>query len=231
LLWQPALIALVWMSGQLLLFLSLDRGDVSVATPVLGVKIILVAVLVTLVLGEAVPLKLWAAAALSFLAIVLLNRTEGARHHHVGRTIVYSFLSATAYALFDVLIQKWSPGWGVGRLLPVTAAFLALYSAGIIPMFRAPLRAIAPPAWGWLLAGTGVIAVQSAMFVTALGLYRQATAANVLYSSRGLWSVVFVWLVGHWFRNTERELGGRVLRWRLAGAALMTTAIVLVVLG
>jgi len=43
------------------------------------------------------------------------------------------------------------------------------------------------------------------------------------------WSVVAVWLVGHWFANTEAQLGGQVLRWRLAGAALMTAAIVLIV--
>ena len=81
-----------------------------------------------------------------------------------------------------------------------------------------------------MLGGTFFIALQSVIFVTALGIYRQATAANVIYSSRGLWSVVLVWAIGHWFHSQERKLGGSVLRWRLAGAFLMTAAILLVLL-
>jgi hypothetical protein len=41
--------------------------------------------------------------------------------------------------------------------------------------------------------------------------------------------VAAVWLIGHWFANTEAQLGGTIFRWRLAGAALMTSAIVLVI--
>jgi drug/metabolite transporter (DMT)-like permease len=147
----------------------------------------------------------------------------------VARTIIYALLSAVSYALFDVLVRKWASAWGVGRFLPITAAFLALYSLTIIPKFKAPLRELNWPTWRWLLAGTFFIAVQSLIFVFCLAQYGQVTAANVIYSSRGLWSVVLVWLVGHWFRNQEQQLGMRILRWRLAGAVLMTAAIVLVV--
>jgi hypothetical protein len=49
-----------------------------------------------------------------------------------------------------------------------------------------------------------------------------------MYSSRGLWSVVAVWLVGHWFYNQEQKLGASVLVWRLVGSALLLVAIVLV---
>src|SRR5687767_2839756 len=39
LLWQPAVVALLFTAGSILNFVSLDRGDVSLATPVLGIKI------------------------------------------------------------------------------------------------------------------------------------------------------------------------------------------------
>jgi hypothetical protein len=54
--------------------------------------------------------------------------------------------------------------------------------------------------------------------------------ANVLYSTRGLWSVVAVWAVGHWVKSSEQHVGRRVLGWRLCGAALMLSAVVLVVI-
>ena len=42
----------------------------------------------------------------------------------------------------------------------------------------------------WLAAGAAFFAAQGLMFITSISIYRQATSANVLYSSRGLWSVV-----------------------------------------
>src|SRR5262245_58451852 len=59
LLWQPAIVALLFAVGSILNFISLDRGDVSLATPVLGIKIVLVALFTTLLVGETVSPRLW----------------------------------------------------------------------------------------------------------------------------------------------------------------------------
>jgi drug/metabolite transporter (DMT)-like permease len=230
-LWQPAVVALLFLVGQVFTFLSLGRGDVSVATPVLGVKIILVAFFTTLLLADAVPMKLWLAAGLSTLAVALLNFSGAAKHHHVGITVLSAMGAATAYALFDVLVQKWSPAWGIGRFLPVMLGFVAVYTLGFVPLFRSPLSAVPRGAWRWLLGGALLLGLQGVVFISAFATYRNATTANIVYSSRGLWSVLAVWLIGHWFANTEQHLGAGVLRWRLAGAALMMAAIVLVLLG
>src|SRR5688572_16127516 len=199
LLWQPALVGVLFLLGQLFSFLALERGDVSVATPVLGVKIILVALFTSLLLAQTVPAPLWAAAALSSLAIALLNRAGGVKHHRVGSTILLAGTSGALFALFDVLVQKWSPAWGAGRFLPVMMLFVALFSAVLIPFFRAPLSAIPRPAWRWLMSGCAFIGCQSLLFVMAIARFGNATSANVIYSSRGLWSVLAVWAVGHWF--------------------------------
>jgi drug/metabolite transporter (DMT)-like permease len=228
LLWQPAVVALLFVAGSVLNFISLDRGDVSIATPVLGIKIILVAVLSTLIVGQYLPLKLWIAAALSTTAVTLLNRTRATHHHHVTSTILAAGASASCFALFDVLVQKWSPAWGLGRFPPLMLGFVAIYAIGLVPRFPAPLKAVAGGAWPWLIGGSLVMAVQSLLFVSAVAYYGHATTANVIYSSRGLWSVVVVWLVGHWFRNAEQQLGSGILRWRLIGSALMLAAIALV---
>ena len=74
-----------------------------------------------------------------------------------------------------------------------------------------------------------MLGTQSIVFVSTLAIFGKATSANIVYSSRGLLSVLLVWMVGHWFMNTEQNLGSKVMRWRLAGALLMMSAIVLVV--
>lgn len=229
--WQPALVAGIYTLGQWLTFLSIDRGDVSVATPVMGLKLIFVAVLVTLFAGEVLSWKLWTAALLATSGIALLNRRGGhAAHSHVGRTILTAGAAAAAFAVFDWLVQRWSPSWGAGRFIALVMAVSGLMSFAFVPLFRAPLSAIPGASWRWLLPGAIVLGVQSVGFVFTVAYWRQAASTNVLYSSRGLWSVALVWIFGHWVKSREQALGRAVLTWRLAGAALMMSAIVLVVI-
>lgn len=229
--WQPVVVGALFTVGQWFSFLAIDRGDVSIVAPVLGLKILLVAAIVTLFGGETLRWQLWAAAILASLGIALLNRSGGrTAHHHVGRTIVTAGLSAAVFAVFDVLVQQWAPAWGAGRFLPLVMAASGVFSFAFVSRFRAPLRSVPPPAWPWLLAGAVVLAAQSVAFVSTLAKWGQVASANVLYSSRGLWTVLLVWAVGHWVKSREQQLGRRVLAWRLAGAVLMMSAIVLVLL-
>ena len=240
--WQPPVAATLFFGGQVLTLLALNTGDVSVATPVLGVKILLVAVLSAVLIGDPIGARLWTAAALSTAAIALLNLSPGHPHRRVGTTIALAGLGAASYACFDVLVQKWSPAWGAGRFLPIAMASAALYSLPLSflrrpsPSARTPGPPVRTPGpvdpahTPWLAAGAVCFATQGLMFITSISLYRQATSANVLYSSRGLWSVVAVWAIGHWFANREQHLGARVLVWRLVGAVLLMAAILMVLL-
>jgi len=227
-LWQPVLTGFLFFIGQIATFLAIE-GDVSIATPVLGLKIMLVALFSAVLLADPVPLKWWIAAGLSTLAIVLLNLgSKGIPHRRVGATVVWGSLAAAAYALTDVLVQKWAPAWGAGIYLPMMFGSLAIYSLGIIHRFQAPLRSVPRAAWPWLAPGAVLLAVQAASVAYALAVYGDATAVNIVYSSRGLWSVVAVWLIGHWFGNEEQVLPPTLLRNRFIGAILMLAAIGLI---
>ena len=78
-LWQPGLIALCLFAGQISQFLALEKGDVSVAVPVFGLKVIMVAFFTPILTGDSVSAKLWMAALLSVLGITLLNRKDAAQ--------------------------------------------------------------------------------------------------------------------------------------------------------
>jgi len=226
-LWQPACVALLLLLGQVSGFLALSRGDVSVATPVLGTKVILVAGFTTLLFGDRLPPQLWLAAAISTLALALLGRRDQASLHRTELTIGCALLAALAFALFDVLVQKWAPAWGTGRFLPIVMFMVALYSLMLTPFFRAPLRSVPRSAWPWLLGGAALLALQSLLLIYSLAEFGQATTINIIYNLRGLWSVLGVWLLGHWFHNPEQSLAPTILRRRLLGAALMSIAVLL----
>jgi drug/metabolite transporter (DMT)-like permease len=229
--WQPALNALLFLVGQTFTFLALQKGDVSVTAPVMGTKVLLVALLTLLLRAGGVPTQWWVAAALSTAAVVLLHFGEPhAGRTKVGRTVVLTGLSALAFSLNDVLLQKWGSAWGSGRYVTVMFVFNAIYTFSFVPFFRAPLRSLDRRAWLWTGGGAVLLAVNNAAIALAIAVWKSPIAVNILYSLRGLFSVVLVWAVGHWFANEEQHLTPRVFRVRLAGAALMLSAVVLVLL-
>ena len=85
-------------------------------------------------------------------------------------------------------------------------------------------------AWLWVGGGAALLAVTNAGIALAIAQWRAATAVNIIYSLRGLVSVVSVWAIGHWFASEEQHLDPRVLRARLFGAACMLGAILLVLI-
>jgi drug/metabolite transporter (DMT)-like permease len=228
-LWQPAVVGLLFVAGQVCTVLALKVGEVSVATPVLGSKIVLVALLTAVILEQWPPQPVLLAAFLSSLAVALLNFSPSTRRRSVHLTIAIAGLAAFCYALFDVLVQKYSPQWGTGRFLPAMMGCVALYTPLLRPWGRIPTRE-ARPIGPWLTGGALCLATQALLIICPIAIWGQATTANVMYSARGMWSVVIVWLVGHWFGNREQQLGPRVLVWRLIGAALMTAAVLVVLL-
>ena len=227
--WQPAVSGLLFLGGQMFIFLALQKGDVSVTTPVMGTKVLLVALLSLLLHAGAVSLRWWLAAGLSTAAVGLLHFGEPhTGRARVGRTVLLAAMSALTFSLSDVLLQKWAAAWGSGRYLNLMFFATAVYTFAFVPFFRAPLTAMDRRAWAWTAGGAVLLAINNAGIGFAIAHWRSATTVNILYSLRGLFSVGLVWAVGHWFASEEQHLTPRVFRARLAGAALMLAAIVLV---
>lgn len=193
----------------------------------MGSKVVLVALFTTLLGAGEVSPALWLAAFLSAVGIAFLNR-KGRKYHHVLRTVWIALAAAGTYALFDVLVMSWTPHWGAGRLLPLVMIMSALFSLGFLPFMSRSNRESSQSSNRPLLLGAFFIGLQALILVSTLGVFGDATAINVIYSTRGLWSVLAVWWLGHYFANTEREHGSAVIRARLIGAVCLAGAVVLV---
>jgi drug/metabolite transporter (DMT)-like permease len=231
--WQPLVIATLFVAGQALTMVALNRGDVSVATPVIGLKVVFVTVFVALIVGDRMLADYWVSAGMSAAGIALLNLggdVRPRRHHHLMLTVATSLAAAACYAMLDVLVRMWAPAWGIGRLLPIAFAAAGVMSLGLRPLFEGRLRDMPRAARGPVALGALFMGVQAVLLVGTLGTHTDTTRINVVYNSRGLWSVLAVWAVGHWWANTERHAGRAVFLWRLAGAALMLGAIVVAVM-
>jgi drug/metabolite transporter (DMT)-like permease len=219
--------ALLFFIGQIFTFLALSRGDVSVATPVLGAKVIFVALFSVLLGAAVVTPAMWLAVLLTAAATALLGGGGKVQRDALFRSLLYGFSAATVFGLTDVLQQRWVRLWGFPHFAATMFFFVALLSCALIPFFRGSLRELPTSSWRWALGGGFVLALQAGGIAWAI-VYIGATTTNVLYNSRGVWSVVLVWTIGHWFGNFEHTQGRAVMLRRLGGSALLLVAIALI---
>jgi drug/metabolite transporter (DMT)-like permease len=225
--WQPLGAGAVFCVGQAAAFKSF-QGDLSVAIPMQGAKVLLVALLAWAALGQSPGPRFWAAAALSVAAIHFLNepgRAAGGPRRRLA-TSLWAGLASLAFAAFDVAVQAWSPAWGARSFSAYAFAAQAVFSLAFLafpPRRRFRWRA---PEWGWAVLGAILMAAITAALVLAIGVTGQAALVNLIFNSRCVAGVVFVWAAGRWFGNREAEFSGRrAMARRLEGAALMLGAL------
>jgi len=224
--WQPLAAGAVFCVGQIAAFKSF-QGDLSIAIPMQGAKVLLVALLAWLALGQSLGMRFWGAAVLSVAAIHFLNEPGPARDgpRRILATSLWAGLASIAFAAFDVAIQAWSPRWGARLFSSYAFAAQALFSLPLlaVPPHRRFRHAAAE--WGWISLGAGLMALITLGLALVIGESGQAAMANLIFNSRSVASVIFVWLAGKWFGNREADSGRRVMARRLEGAALMLGAL------
>jgi drug/metabolite transporter (DMT)-like permease len=135
------------------------------------------------------------------------------------------------FALADVLVQKWVTAQSFPRFVPVMCGAIAVMSLVLVPFFRESLWAIPKPIWWYLVWGSCVLAGQALLMLFVLSRYGHATAVNILYSTRGIWSVLLVWILGHWMATHEEQAAGhKTMALRLVGASVLLVAVILVMI-
>lgn len=228
--YQPLITGLAFFIGIVLNIAALHRGDVSVATSLLGTKVLFVAFFTIVVLDNPVRPSLWIAALLVFVALVLLRGPAEGSHGRFWPTALFAVGSSAAFGLCDVFFQQWTKVWSTGLFIPLVFGIVCLLSALLIWRNPPPVRRLSGRAKRWLFFGCALNGLQTLGIVICIGSFRHpnaATAVNLVYNSRGIWSVLLVWGIGHWFANVEREQGPKVMFSRLLGSLLLLVAIAL----
>lgn len=234
----PAICGSLFFLGQFFTFRALATGDVSIATPLLGAKVLLVALFSVFLIGHLLPPSWWFASLLASLGIALISYSPGGLHRRLAATISWSLGAASLFALTDVLVQRWVPLIGYCRFAPVMFGVTGLCSLLYLPTLlkeishrRNGVGVKAVPLSGviWLVSGSLLLALQALGMYSAIGLYGSATLTNILYGSRCLWSVLIVWIFGS-LAGEIPLVGNRslVMGWRFAGAILLFSAMALV---
>ena len=226
--WPAAIgVGCLFLLGQVLTYLAFQHGDVSVATPVLGLKVLLVALLASVIAGEGLHGRIWVAAALASVGIGLVQ-TSGGNSEPRKRWLTIGLASAAALSLslYDVSLQKAGGSWDASQFLPVVFIAALIISFGLLPWVDRPKRLKEHGALGWMLAGTCLMGLQSLSISYGLAAYGKAAEMNIVYSLRGLWGVLLAWMLAKWLHTNEGWLPRRTMVQRLLGAIVLVSAVI-----
>lgn len=227
----PLITATAFLAGHLLNVISLRVGDVSVATPLLGAKVVFVALIAKFAFDTPLTGAQMVAAGLTTAGVFVTGLTDFKPGRSAGLTTLLALGCSAGFAITDVLIQVWASEFGVFNFLALLFAALGLESALVLPFLG--VHTLKAPAAAWRCIGLAAVltAIQAIIITGTIGYWRDAAGVNVVYGTRGLLSLALVWWAGHWFGNAERkDSGPKVMLARAFGALLILSAVALALL-
>lgn len=247
---DAAIIGLMFVFGQVFTYLAFQFGDVSVATPIFGVKVLMVAALTSVLDGSRVSAAIWIAGTLASAGVILIQwngrkskfadtddaaattarataTATAARRNRL--TIILALSAAFSLSLFDVCLQKWARDWNSYDFLPVMFGTAGVLSLLLLPWVTLPKRIVQLKAGRWILAGTILMALQAMSMCFSLAEYQDAPRINIVYALRGMWGVLLAWAFAKTLGTKESEVGRSVMLRRLAGSVLLTVAVLMAI--
>jgi len=233
--WGPAAaIACAFVLGQLCTYLAFQYGDVSLATPVFGVKIILVAVISSLLVENPLPLHIWIAAILASVAVGIVQAGGGGTRSQetsspwqTALAVTLALLAAFAFSCFDVGLQFYGARYGAMSLLTTMFVLMGVISCILLPWVDRPGHLYRIKAMGPLAVAAVFIAAQAISLSYALGQHGDATRVNIIYSLRGIWSVIIAWMLSRLAISPEGQHSSRTMWFRFTGAIFLLICVVM----
>jgi drug/metabolite transporter (DMT)-like permease len=216
--------SLLFFLGQVGTFRALSGGDVSVATPVLGSKVVITALFGALFLPGGVGPDLWVGAFLCTAGVALVGLQPGVRHGKALRAVGWGLGSAAVFSLTDVIVARAAREMGFCLFGPWMMVGMAVLSFWVVP----------PREWGnifqrggrgWAWPGAALVGFQGTFLYASIALSGDPVGVNIVYAVRGLWSVLLVAWIGKWLGNREAGLPRSVLLLRGVGAVLLIGAV------
>ena len=232
-------VALFYLSGNTLLFFALRLTAASRISPLLGMKVVLLAFATHFIFREPLAGQQWIAVALATAAAWVLGASGG---RLPITTMLLAIGSCAGFVCSDLFIKQMWPAWLPAGLSPqdadqfervrasITGMSLVYVWCGVLAVALLPIarpwkrehwRGSAPYAASWL---TSMVCLFSTFALVGIVL------GNILQSTRGLMSIllgVLVVRLGH--HHIETHAPWKVVLQRVIAATLMIGAIALFV--
>ncbi|WP_048810082.1 EamA family transporter [Candidatus Methylacidiphilum infernorum] len=216
----PLVAAVLSALGQVLLFLSVINCEVSVITPIMGSKVLFIALMDWIFLGHQFEPKLAVAILFSLLGFFLLVKPSPkeavVKSSKKSKELVFAVGCSLLFAGSDLVIQQASHE-------PLSTFLLAMYLfCGIVSLpflTFVPLLGKESPFFSFsLFSGSFIQGLQGLGVALGILFSANATQTNILYNLRGIWSVFIVWALGFLIKTEEGSRQTAVFFKRLVAA-------------
>lgn len=222
---------LFYMLGQAALFMALGRSDASRISPLLGLKVLILALISVLFLSESFSRWQWLSVLLSLAAAFVLASRGG----RIGRqSLVWILLACLGYCFSDlgirVLVREFMyMGLGQASVFTASMTYVLCGVASVVILLFLPRTsakmwlASLPFAVSWFI---GIL------FLFACFASIGVVFGNIVQSTRGTISIVLGFAIAHaGFEFIEQKVSRKVFIQRIIAALLMTFAIAMYYLG
>ncbi|MEC5126389.1 EamA family transporter [Verrucomicrobiales bacterium BCK34] len=227
--WKPVLMGVAFFVGNWLAFFGLKRGDVSLVTPIMGTKVVFVAVGVVLLTGKVPSVPLWIAAFMTAAGIFVMGIADLKKGRHLHFTVGITLGSAAVFGLSDVLVSWWAADFGALTFITLGFLSVSVFTSVMWLLQKRPSLRLKAGQRSWASWGSVLIGLQALAMSIALSFFDDATGINVVYASRGVWAIVLVVALGVSLGNREHKDSGKAFWWRIIGTFILTVAIVIAV--
>jgi len=225
------LCALFYLAGQLSLFMAMKTADASRLSPLLGLKVLFLALFYGLILKTATSGLQWAAVALSVVAAFLLSG-GGARLN--SKSLLWILSACVNFCASDYYIRELVSAFSGldlfhASIFSVCLSYLFCGLLGAVVLLFLPRPA--PAMWRHALP------FSLAWFAAMLFLYGcfgsiGVVYGNIIQSTRGIISILFGAIIAKaGYHHIERHVEKSVVIGRVLAALLMSAAIALFNLG
>ncbi len=224
------LCAVSYFIAQGFLFAALKKSDASCVSPLLGLKIFMLSVIMVLFFKQSYTAFQFCSIAIATIAAVLLSRTGG-KINIAG--FVYLLLACLGYSFSDLGIKMLMDKFIFLNLMKASLVSISL-CYGICGIFSAAMIPFVPRNGQlWMSSLPFAVSWYSALlFLFACFGVVGVVFGNIIQSTRGIISIVLGFLVAKaGFVHIETKHSRWVLAQRILAAILMFGAIVLFYLG
>ncbi len=215
-----------YLLGQLCLFMALRHADASRVSPLLGLKVLILALLSAGFLDVQYEAMQWFAVGLSVLAGIILARSGGTIDR---QSLLWAIAACLPYCLSDMNIKLLVGHFESAGLLRSTvfATAITYIVCGIAGLAICP---ILPDKGGWR-SWRDAVPFAAAWLISMLFLYAcfseiGVVFGNILQSTRGIQSIVMGAVIAHiGMISLEKKVRSGILIQRISAAILMSGAI------
>ncbi|HEX2949745.1 MAG TPA: hypothetical protein VHV83_09280, partial [Armatimonadota bacterium] len=250
--WQPGAsgemiaVAVISMSAFTLMMISFEKDDASAVAPILGLKVIFLAIIESCTLGHAIGLGVPCGAVVSVVGVALSSQMDRWSLHprDIWRPgVALMMLAALFLSICDLLVKRSLHAWqgdSLGISLYVVA-MIGIISVVLLPVFmrsteqsRIPVDEHASNDRPVMVCAFLLCAVMSfLMQYFIFGAFShscEVTIPNIIYNSRSLMVVALAALLVLGKKSTVEQARSRAYAYRTFGALATLGAIALALL-